>query len=66
MSCKFCNGHKTIQVHRPENLGVHDVFLHQSNPTEGTAMFFQNAKGMPAYIDIEYCPFCGENLKVKE
>ena len=59
--CEFCERTRSIPLHRKENLGM------MCNPyivqcPDGAGMFFENAEGDPAYIDIDYCPKCGRKL----
>ena len=61
--CEFCEKGKTIQLHRKENLGMMcNPYIAQCS--DGAGMFFENAEGDPAYIDISYCPMCGRKLKM--
>lgn len=61
--CEACGGsHRKINLHRAKNLGVHDAYI--TTCDDGTAIFFESENGLPAYIDIGFCPVCGRILPV--
>lgn len=79
--CKFCEEPtKTIKWHRRDtDANIADCFIHGASA--GYAMFLRQGlktditddlkakisqHNKYAYIDINYCPFCGNELKKQE
>lgn len=61
--CSYCNGNHKLKLHRAANIrAIQSYVVKCEDDTDGTIVI-ENTSGMPAYIDINYCPMCGKDLR---